>query len=140
MTYNPGDKIQDAIFGDAARRRDQLIKQNEKAPADQIIRAIFKHFDNVRDDDEPADSPEGLILDAGAALDLWYGVDELTLVFDKKGTDLRPGYSHYFVRLIHQRSMNQPHIEDLSDYTASLDGTELGPLLGDGHYDHIYTA
>ncbi len=111
----------------------QLIADNAQAPADQIIQAIFRHFTNVRDD---ADNT--LFETVEEALDMWYSVDELILVFDRKTTEPKDGYCDYFIRLIHQYHSGRPHIEDLVDYTASLDKSKLGPFLCEDHYNGVY--
>lgn len=115
----------------------RLIRDNAFAPADTIIRNIFKHFDYVRDDED-----FHVFKDADECLEMWYGVDELRLVFDNKdGRDIRPrnkGICDHWVYLIHQNHHGKPHIEDLSDYTMDLDKTPLSPMLKEEYYDPHY--
>ena len=115
----------------------RLIRNNRFAPADTIIRNIFQHFDYVRDDEDLH-----VYKDADECLEMWYGVDELRLVFDNKdGRDIRPrnkGICDHWVYLIHQNHSGKPHIEDLTDYTMGLDKTPLAPMLREEYYDSHY--
>lgn len=119
----------------AAQRAERLrlIKSNRSAPADRVIRSLFKHFQNIRDDEDGAviETPE-------EAIELWYGVDDLVLVFDNKTTAPVRGQCDYFIRLIHQGHCAKPTIEDVSDYTASLDQTAIAPLLSEATYPPRY--
>lgn len=119
----------DPGHGQAAER----IRHNRYAPADTVIRAIFRHFDYIRDDEDGH-----VFKDAAEALDMWYGVDMLDLVFDRKDTEHEKGQCDYWVRLIHQGMYDRPTIEDISDYTASLEETPLGPVLKEEYYNTVY--
>lgn len=114
----------------------KLIADNHDAPADTIIRALFEHFTFIRDDEDGLE-----IASAEDALALWYNVDELTLVFDRKERKTRNCNSatcDYFIKLIHQGHVSKPSIEDVSDYMLTLEKTAIGPLLNEDAYDGIY--
>lgn len=112
----------------------QLIAANMSAPADTVIREIFKHFTNVRDDGDSA-----VLATVQEALELWYGLDVLVLVFDKKDGDHTSGRCDFFVRLIHQHSFQRPSVEDISDYSTSLeDHPDMKRVLDANQYALIY--
>lgn len=99
----------------------RLIRENANAPADTLIRVIYDHFAHVRDDDA---APGEVLATVDEALERWYDVDELTLVFDKPDTAPNAGSCDYFVKLIHQDTFARPLVEDISDYSASLEDVE----------------
>ena len=108
--------------------RQRLMRENVDAPADRIIRKLFE-LGAVKvvdaEDGEKLGSPE-------ETLDLWYGLDVMDLSFELHG---RRGW----IQLVHQSS--RPHIDDVSDYSAWLDGVDgLGELLTDEScYRSIFT-
>lgn len=111
---------------------DRLIHENADAPADRLIRALyldgFRRITDVESGREYAGPRE--------LLELWYSVDELIVSFDDPMGKPRDGRRDYFVRLIHQHAMTQPHIEDIADYSAALeDELESGPC-----FPHVYAA
>lgn len=111
----------------------RLIKENADAPADTLIRAIFAVSREVRDHDDGA-----LIESAQAALEIWYGVDELRIDFALPYGDRRRSAS--FVYLVHQHTHSRPHIDDISDYGTSCDNVpELAAAIDENNYRLIYT-
>jgi len=126
-------KTPQEIMADHAARRKQLAKDNHDAPADTIIRAIFEHFDFIRDDED------GHVFEsADECIDNWYNLDIFDIVFNKKDSEKVEGRCDYWIRLIHQNNSAHPSIEDVSDYTLSLEKTPIGPLLKEEHYPERY--
>lgn len=123
------------IISKFQERVKQLVKENRNAPADTIIRQIFKHFDYVRDDYD-----QHAFEDANECLEHWYNVDEMVLVFDNKGMERerRVDVCDHFIRLVHQASSDKPSVEDIVDYNMSLEKTPLANLLKEDHYRMIY--
>ena len=116
-------KAAEQIKAECAAMRDRLIRENHDAPADTLIRAIFATCSNVRDDeDAPAPGQDGPVLSEREALERWYEVDELRLVFDFGPTPhSKPGYCDGWVHLIHQQTFALPKTEDISDYTENCE-------------------
>lgn len=109
---------------------ERLIRENPDAPVDRLIRAIFATCSNV------ADAEDGVEIEtAEAALELWYGVDDLRLLFTLPNGDIS------FVKLIHQHRHSRPHIEDISDYGIGCENVpELAQAMDVDNYPLIYTA
>lgn len=104
----------------------RLISANRNAPADRLIRAIFKNAENVFDQEE-----NEKIRTVEEALELWYDLDNLVLSFDitvpmsmRLSSD--PPKSRMFVHLIHQESMDKPSIDDIANFTDRL--RHIGPI------------
>lgn len=108
---------------------ERLIRENADAPADRLIQAIYATCSGFEAPEEGDPVPN-----AEAALELWYGVDELTLDFTL------PNGNVSFVKLIHQHTHSRPHIEDISDYgTLCKAVPEIVAALDEVSYRPIYT-
>ena len=108
---------------------ERLIRENADAPVDRLIRAIYATCSAVEDAEESEPVPT-----AEAALELWYGVDDLTLIFEL------PKHQEAFVRLIHQRKMTHPQLDDISDYSVNCDSVpEIAATFQESGYRLIYT-
>lgn len=107
----------------------RLIKENADAPVDRLIRAIFATCSDVIDVEDDV-----RIETADAALELWYGVDDLMLTFSL------PNGKASFVKLIHQHRFSRPHIDDLSDYGTNCETVpELVEAISENNYRLLYT-
>lgn len=110
---------------------ERLIRENHNAPVDTLIRTLFdmgcvNFIDN--DDDTVLNSIEEI-------LHLWYDVDSLDLKFTLPYSGNRA-----YIRLVHQRDMVHPHIEDISDYSTNLEQyPQIMNTLNEDRYPLIYT-
>ncbi len=112
-----------------AERRKKLAEENRDAPADTVIRALFQHFKNIRDDED-----NHQFASAEECIDHWYNVDMLVLVFDRKDTESEEGQCDHWIRFIWQDCTTRPSIEDISDYGTSLDESPIAELLKEETY------
>lgn len=110
---------------------DALIKANHSAPADSVIRALFRNGSQIRDEEDGA-----IMHNITEALEMWYSVDMLVLSvlvpIDGKPRRLS-------VALIHQDRYDRPGVEDISDYHTSLEKVpEIARALDPDRYPAQY--
>lgn len=96
----------------------ELIKQNHKAPADTIIRSLFQSGLILADG---GDDDNDIFADITECLEMWYGVDELTILIRYPENKDEEGPFDTFITLAHQERMDKPTIEDICDYGTSLE-------------------
>lgn len=114
---------------------DRLIRENAEAPADTIIREIYRmkqeglanevYIDDGYDDPEYYNSVK-------KALEHWYNVDGLIIYYVNNNNQ------RHWVRLIHQIDFGHPSIDDISDYHVGCEKDPIGEILTRPYEDWPY--